>query len=93
MTKKYRTIEQETLICSYQTPDQYQFDFINKKVHPLDEYEKLYRKKHQKVEDCKEDLLRYTSKPLMQAREQGLLQKNNLKKVQENYEALKNRRF
>lgn len=27
MKKKYRTIEQEALICSYQSTDQYQFDY------------------------------------------------------------------
>ena len=90
MTKKYRTIEQESLICSYQTTDQYQFDFINKKVQPLDEYEKLYLKQ-QKVENGYSDLLNTNKTPLVQIREKGLLEKNKLKKLQENYEALKNR--
>ena len=43
MKKKFRTIEQETLICSYQSTDQYQFDFMPKKEQPLDEFEKLYQ--------------------------------------------------
>jgi len=42
MKKKYRTIEQEALICSYQSTDQYQFDFNITKEAPMDEFEKMY---------------------------------------------------
>lgn len=43
MKKKYRTIEQEALICSYQSTDQYQFDFNISKDKPMDEFEKLHQ--------------------------------------------------
>lgn len=51
--KKYRTIEQESLICSYHSPDQYQFDIVKSKERDLDEFELNYLRennKKQKVE-------------------------------------------
>jgi len=42
MKKKYRTIEQEALICSYQSTDQYQFDYKITTPKPMDEFEQQY---------------------------------------------------
>ena len=98
MKKHYRTIEQEALICSYQSTDQYQFDFNITKQRQMDEFELIHKEnmsnnKFKKPNDDHEFAKPIPPKTLELYRKMCHKQKRQMDKIQESYDALKSRRF